>query len=579
MNLSNIYRQIICVVGTLVLIFSVLLQSCKLEEIPPLPTVEFTVLCGTVTDGGDSCLMVFTNTSLYGDSYLWNFGDGTTSTSRVPQGKKLLNNCSYTITLKVGNQTGDAEHTQGVTIGTATPVAAFSTLGYPIAACGDNEVNCLGEPFNTMVAFVNESSCAYRYEWTVEMEGGGDDELVGFEPVYEWCDSAIYNVTLVAYGQDEFGNEIASDPFSDEVQVYGTSSVTCTMASFDSPHTCETQGVGCSLLLTNTSSNAESSLWQIYRTDSPNILYASSEEESPSIFFEGSTSAQVDYDVYLTSFGVFNDDVAYEKVHIIPDGSTSAIFHLDRTNVNLGHSVTIEESSINAESWTWSINDEQFATGLLPENWDTAFYEPGFYTFSLQVTGSGEQSPDWLIEETVNVIPGNDFWECGNPWYDDRDEKLYNTTNINGTCFFAECLDYDVADLDYVGTGDDSCIPGLRYYHWDTAVDACPDGWSIPTEEQISATFGLYSSPSPSPTDLAPGGSTGFNTQYGGVSDGIFCSDGGFSAVFWARATNSTPRFWAWDDGSSIYWYESDTELTFPWNANVMLNIRCVKDQ
>ncbi len=59
---------------------TVLFASCKKETANPV--ASFTISPNDTLAGGES--FTFTNTSTNADSYLWNFGDGTTSTAVSP---------------------------------------------------------------------------------------------------------------------------------------------------------------------------------------------------------------------------------------------------------------------------------------------------------------------------------------------------------------------------------------------------------------------------------------------------------------------------------------------------------------
>ncbi len=100
----------------------------------------------------------FNNTSCSNDtdpnvSYLWDFGDGTTSTAKDPGTKTYSTPGTYTARLRVTNRCGTSETTRVVVIrplATAMATASLTTV-------------CVGGT----VSFTNQSTNALRYKWTV----------------------------------------------------------------------------------------------------------------------------------------------------------------------------------------------------------------------------------------------------------------------------------------------------------------------------------------------------------------------------------------------------------------------------
>lgn len=72
-------------------------DSLNLWDFKKRPISAFSYTIGSGTNE-----IIFTNTSQYTDNYLWNFGDGTTSTSKSPTHAYLANG-TYTVTLTTSN--------------------------------------------------------------------------------------------------------------------------------------------------------------------------------------------------------------------------------------------------------------------------------------------------------------------------------------------------------------------------------------------------------------------------------------------------------------------------------------------
>lgn len=135
-------------------------------------------------------VVTFINQSIGGMTYLWNFGDGTTSTQTNPVHTYGMDG-NYNVKLTVTNDCGSDITTISVVIITL-PIAAFDAT--PTEGCNPMEVE-----------FINESSNnADSYLWS--FPGGSPPSSTSFEPnvVYEIPGS--YNVTLTVI--NEAGDDV-----------------------------------------------------------------------------------------------------------------------------------------------------------------------------------------------------------------------------------------------------------------------------------------------------------------------------------------------------------------------------------
>jgi hypothetical protein len=76
---QNFMKNTIKIFGIVALFATVLFASCKKDETVPAPEANFAISPNDTLKYGET--FTFTNTSTNADSYLWNFGDGTTSTA------------------------------------------------------------------------------------------------------------------------------------------------------------------------------------------------------------------------------------------------------------------------------------------------------------------------------------------------------------------------------------------------------------------------------------------------------------------------------------------------------------------
>lgn len=90
-----------------IVLFSLILMSCEKEPIANFTASE------TEAEAGD--VITFTNLSEHASSYLWDFGDGDTSTIESPS-HVYENGGSYTVSLTASGKKGDIISTQQITI-------------------------------------------------------------------------------------------------------------------------------------------------------------------------------------------------------------------------------------------------------------------------------------------------------------------------------------------------------------------------------------------------------------------------------------------------------------------------------
>jgi PKD repeat protein len=86
----------------------------------PLPTAGFTYML-------DGLTVSFDNTSLYADSYVWDFGDGATSTEISPAHTYAADG-TYTVTLTAYNANGENSFSQNIIVGTSAGVLTEGIL-------------------------------------------------------------------------------------------------------------------------------------------------------------------------------------------------------------------------------------------------------------------------------------------------------------------------------------------------------------------------------------------------------------------------------------------------------------------
>jgi len=140
-----------------------------------VPTANF----GSSISGNNISLF---NTSSGANTYLWDFGDGNTSTNVNPN-HTYVNDGSYMVQLTATNDCGAVTTTQTVVI-TTTPSAAFSA---------DATVGCA-----PLTVSYNDQSSANATSWNWDFPGGSPATSTDQNPVVTYTTSGNYNVTLTA---------------------------------------------------------------------------------------------------------------------------------------------------------------------------------------------------------------------------------------------------------------------------------------------------------------------------------------------------------------------------------------------
>lgn len=146
---------------------------------PPYPTASFT---GSA-DGCAPLTVQFTNTSLLGQSYLWNFGDGGSSTADNPVYTFTVPG-TYTVTLTAHGPGGTVNTVVHVDSIVVRPRATAFFIAQP------EQVVVPGEP----VDFHNLSGNADSFWWDL----GDGTTSTEMNPEHTYQQAGGYTVTLVA---------------------------------------------------------------------------------------------------------------------------------------------------------------------------------------------------------------------------------------------------------------------------------------------------------------------------------------------------------------------------------------------
>ena len=165
---------------------------------------------------------------------------------------------------------------------------------------------------------------------------------------------------------------------------------------------------------------------------------------------------------------------------------------------------------------------------------------------------------------------------------DRRDGKKYKAVKIKGQVWMAENLNYKTSRSHCAGDIDIGCNRFGRYYDWDEAMEACPEGWRLLTARDWESLFdamgkSVYAMQGVTTFSLKSTDAYNFSVIPAGLynfeSDKVESAGGEF-AGFWT-ATESA-------DGSVFFWGvgpdRAGLQDGVPKRNAIALSVRCVKD-
>jgi PKD repeat protein len=310
----------------------------KTVTVYPKPSVSFTASPNPICRGG---LMSFTNTSTNGASYLWNFGNGSTSTLTSPT--NIYNTAgNYNVKLVSVSSNGCKDSTfRSITIW-PRPVASFS-------------VNNGCETDN--LAFTSNSVGAITHAWTF----GDGNTSTATNPSKGYTAAGTYNVKLIVTSLNG-----CMDTTNSNVSIYPRAKVSFTNAS--------SFCVGATANFTNTSSLASGNMTFQWKFGDGNT---SASTNSSNVY-----SNPGNYTVTLTANtdkGCINTSSANVLINAKP------LANFNASNVCQGQAVTFNNTSVGGLSYSWNFGDAGTSTAASPSY---TYAAAGTYTVTLTATNA-----------------------------------------------------------------------------------------------------------------------------------------------------------------------------------------------
>ena len=495
----------------------------------------------------------FSNTSSGANTYLWNFGDGQTSTLTNPSHTYAVGGI-YTVTLTSTNDCGNATTTKTVTL-LAPPVAGFTAA--PTSGCGPLSVQ-----FNS-----TSSGPPATYDWS--FPGGTPDSSNVANPAVVYNTPGTYTVSLIV------SNALGVD--------------TATLTNFITVIPLPTAGFtsttsGATATFTNTSANGVSYNWnfgdgQSDTTQNPVHTYA----------------ADGTYTVTLIAANPCGADTVNQTVVIVTP--PNAGFTANPTSGCGPLSVQFTNtSSVNAVNYNWSFPGGTPASST-EKNPLVVYNTPGTFSVTLIVSNAAGSDTTTLTNYiTVNPGPTAGFtsttngatatftntsanaasynWDFGdggtstaqNPTHTYATDGTYTVTltatNPCGTSTFSQTVVIVTPPTaGFTANPTSGCAPLTVQFTSASSANTVNYNWSFPGGNPANSTtqnpLVVYNAPGTYSVTLIVSNSAGSDTitltNYiivnPGPNAGFTSAINGATAAFTNTSTNATSYNWDFGDG------------------------------
>lgn len=299
-------------------------------DVLPSPTAGFTV------DNDAACdqlTVAFTNTSVNGISYLWDFGDGTTSTDQDPPPHFYGAYGSYTITLTVTNGQGctdDASQVVNVYQPPQVQIGAQNVCEGVMAQFADLTVT---EPGNPIIS------------WAWDFGDGATDNVQS--PGHLYAGAGAYTVTLTA--TTPYCSGAGTLPVVVEAKPIASFAVSDDLGC--SPHT---------VTFTNISIGGVNAIWTFGDG-------AASNDQSPTHTYSNFGTQDSIYTVQLIMSSAFGcADTATADITVAP--GVLALFTHNAIPGCAPLAVDFSNTSTGADSYAWDFGDGTTSTLAEPSH-------------------------------------------------------------------------------------------------------------------------------------------------------------------------------------------------------------------
>ena len=171
---------------------------------------------------------------------------------------------------------------------------------------------------------------------------------------------------------------------------------------------------------------------------------------------------------------------------------------------------------------------------------------------------------------------------------DSRDGQTYKTVQIGNQTWMAENLNYKTGESKCYDNKESNCKKYGRLYTWDEALNACPSGWHLPSEDEFGTLLATVGASSGDGSNLRAASwengadKFGFSAlpagSYGSYSYGTYY--GSYDKEFGYVGRNAS--FWSSTEGSGYGAYylglDDSTADVFSRGKDYGRSVRCLQD-
>jgi uncharacterized protein (TIGR02145 family) len=179
----------------------------------------------------------------------------------------------------------------------------------------------------------------------------------------------------------------------------------------------------------------------------------------------------------------------------------------------------------NPTSWQWDFGDDGTSTQQNPTH---TYNNEGTYTVSLTVTNSygsdTEEKTDFITVSSGGPEPDGYFTDA-------RDGQEYAFKIIGSQTWMYENLNYETSNSWWYENNSANGDVYGRLYTWEVALDACPDGWHLPSDAEWTVLTDYLGGESVAGGKMKEAGTVHWNSPNTGAtnSSGFTALPGGLS--------------------------------------------------
>lgn len=141
---------------------------------------------------------------------------------------------------------------------------------------------------------------------------------------------------------------------------------------------------------------------------------------------------------------------------------------------------------------------------------------------------------------------------------DPRDGHVYKTVTIGSQTWYAENVKFNVANSWCFKDDSTYCKKYGKLYNYESAKEACPSGWRVPTKDEWDTLISSAGGP-----DLAPANLSLYRPAFG------------FNALYGGRRHSSGEYFYL--DQFGFYWTSTEVDKYNAWVITLNPNLKTLK--